>query len=205
MIDAAAQVLAVVTEQIERTVERTLQLGKVSRTAIGESLFGELPDAFVGVQLGSVTRKPDQMKAPDAPAQLGDQAPAVRPSSVPQNEDVATEVTEQVPQEAARLQLLDVLEVELEVQVEALTRGAHADAGDGGDPIAPVVMPQYRCLAHRCPGLGDRGGQEEARLVDKDEVGTQPTGVFFTRGQSSRKKRRIFRSSRSSARFCGFW
>jgi hypothetical protein len=36
-------------------------------------------------------------------------------------------------------------------------------------------------------------------------VGTQPRGVFFSRGHSCRTKRRIALSSRSRARFCGFW
>ena len=107
-------------------------------------------------------------------------------------------------QEVAGLLLSDVLEMELEVEVEALSTRTDADRRDGGHAIVPIEMPDDGSLAHRRPGLGDRRCQEEARFIGKDEVGTQPSGVFFTRGQSFRTKRRITPSSRSKARFWGF-
>jgi hypothetical protein len=51
------------------------------------------------------------------------------------------------------------------------------DAGDGRDAVVPIPMTQDRCLSHRAPGLTDRRDQEEARFVDKDEMGCQPGGV----------------------------
>ncbi len=72
----------------------------------------------------------------------------------------------------------------LEVKVEALTLWTDRDAGDDRDSITAVEMLHDRCLPDRCPGLGDRGGQKEARFIGEDDVGTQPLGVFFTRGQS---------------------
>jgi hypothetical protein len=107
-------------------------------------------------------------------------------------------------QEVAGLLLSDVPEMELEVEIEALSAWADADRRDGGHAIVPPEVPDDRSLAHRRPGPGDRRGQEETRFVGKDEVGTQPSGVFFTRGQSFRTKRRIAPSSRSKARFWGF-
>jgi hypothetical protein len=107
-------------------------------------------------------------------------------------------------QEVAGLLLSDVLEMELEVEVEALSTRTDADRRDGGHAIVPIEMPDDGSLAHRRPGPGDRRCQEEARFIGKDEVGTQPSGVFFTRGQSFRTKRRITPSSRSKARFWGF-
>jgi len=94
--------------------------------------------------------------------------------------------------------------MELEVEVEAPSSGTDRDRRDGGDTIAPVEMLDDRSLANRRPGLRDRRCQEEARFVGKDDMGTQPSGVFFTRGQSFRTKRRITPSWRSKARFCGF-
>ena len=93
----------------------------------------------------------------------------------------------------------------MEIEVETLELGAHRDGGNDRDPIAAIKVPQNRRPSHGGPSLGHRRSQEEARFVGEDEVGTQPRRVFFTRGQSSRRKRRIFTSSRSKARFCGFW
>ncbi len=52
--------------------------------------------------------------------------------------------------------------------------------------IMPVAMVNDGRLAARSPGLSYRWDQEEARLVDEDDVGTQPRSVFFTLGQVRR-------------------
>ncbi len=124
------------------------------------------------------------MKAGKAAGKFRDQASFVRSSSIPEDEYVPTQVTQEVGEKPVDLQLLDVLEVEPEEKVEALTPGTDGDAGDDRDPIAAIEVPENRRPAQRGPALGDGGSQKEARFVGEDEVGTQPLGVFFTRGQS---------------------
>lgn len=68
-----------------------------------------------------------------------------------------------------------------------------------------IAVKQDGGLPHRAPRFTDGGDQEEARLVDKDDVGHQPRGVFFTVGQTSRFQSAMARSSRSMARHSGFW
>lgn len=63
------------------------------------------------------------------------------PASVPEEEHVAAQVAQEVAQEGTHLLLLDVLEVELEVEVEAPVSGTDRDARDGGDAITPVEVP----------------------------------------------------------------
>ena len=123
---------------------------------------------------------------------------------VPDHDDVPAEVAQQVPEEFADLAVPDVRRVALEVQADAPTPGCHGDARDHGDAIVPVAMMNDGRLAARSPGLSHRGDQEEARLVDEDDVGTQPRSVFFTRGQSLRFQRSMASSSRSKARRSGF-
>src|SRR5688572_6103619 len=107
--------------------------------------------------------------------------------------------------ERADLGMPDVLGVEAVVQAETSTAGAHRDAGDHGDPIPPLSMVEERGLSPRRPGLVDARNQEEARLVDEDEVGTQPRDFFLMRDHSSRFQRSIASSLRSRARRSGFW
>ena len=110
-----------------------------------------------------------------------------------------------MPEEFTDLVVLDVLRVTPEVQADAPTLGRNGDARDHGDAIMPVAMMNDGRLTARSPGLPYRGDQEEARLIDKDDVGTQPRSVFFTRGQFLRFHRSIFSSSRSMALRSGFW
>lgn len=129
----------------------------------------------------------------------------MRIATVPQHEDVATDLAQQLSQEVPDLLLSNVLREELKVKIQSLAPGRHRDPRDDGDAIASIEVINGGCLADRSPSRSDRGRQLEARLVDEDEVGAQPPGVFFTLGQSSRMKRRISAWLRSSAFFCGFW
>jgi hypothetical protein len=124
---------------------------------------------------------------------------------VPDDEDVPAKVAQQVPEKFADLVVSDVFRVAPEVQADAPTPGSDGDARNHGDAIMPVAMMNDRRLSARSPGLSYRGNQEEPRLVDEDDVGTQPRSVFFTRGQFVRFQRSMTSSFRSSARRSGFW
>ena len=110
-----------------------------------------------------------------------------------------------VPEEFTDFVVADVLRMAPEVQANVPTPGSNGDARNHGDPIMPVAMMNERRLSARRPGLSHRGNQEEARLVDEDDVGTQPRSVFFTRGQFVRFQRSMTSSFRSRARRSGFW
>jgi len=99
---------------------------------------------------------------------------------------------------------LNVVFIQVAVQRTMEARGAHGDAGDGGDPVVTISIPHEGGLPHRAPRFSDRGDQEEAGFVDKDDMGCQPRGVFFTRGQTVRFHAAIAVSSRSTARLSGF-
>ena len=124
---------------------------------------------------------------------------------VPDHEDVPAKVAQQVPEELADLVVPDVVGVALKVEADAPALRRKGDARDHGDAIMPVAMVNDGRLAARSPGLSYRGDQEEARLVDEDDVGTQPRSVFFTLGHVRRFHRSMASSSRSSARRSGFW
>ena len=95
--------------------------------------------------------------------------------------------------------------VPLVVKAEALTAGADRETGNDRDAIAAVPVAQQRRVAARRPGTQHGGREHETGFVYEDEVGPQPNGVFFTRGQAFRFQRAIAGSSRSRARRSGFW
>ena len=205
MGNAASEVAPVGANGLQGIDHGDHQLREIMRLAIRESLLGQLPHALVRIELRRIGREALQVKPRGAGAQLTDELAAMGIAAVPQDDDVPADLPEQLSQEVAGLQLSDVLRVELKVQVEALAAGRHRDPRDDGEPVAAIDVMHRGRLAHGGPGGGDRRGQLEARFVGEDEVGTQPFGVFFTRGQSSRIKRRMSALLRSSACFCGFW
>ena len=205
MGNAASEVAPVGANGLQRFDHGDHQLREIMRLAIRESLLGQFPDALVGVELWRIGWEALQVQPRGSRAQLPDEPASMGIAAVPQDDDMPADLPEQLSQKVAGLELPDVLRVELKVQVEALAAGRHRDPRDDGDSIASIDVVHDGRLAHGRPGAGDRGGQLEARFVGEDEVGTQPPGVSFARGQSSRMKRRMSALLRSSACFCGFW
>jgi hypothetical protein len=124
---------------------------------------------------------------------------------VPEHNDVAPQVAEQVTQELADLGLLDVLAVKPAVQPQPAARGADGHGGNGRDPVVLVAVADDWRLAARPPGAANRRNQEIPGFVDKSDMGAQPRRVFFMRGQSLFFHASIAASSRCVARISGFW
>ena len=183
----------------------TAHHGDVVGATIGETPFGVGPDGFVGVELRRVGRKEFEMQPREAAADFPNPFSFVNAGVVPDHNDVPAEVAQQVSEEFADLAVPDVRGVALEVQADAPTPGCKGEARDHGDAIMPVAMMNDGRLSARSQCLSHRGDQEEARLVDEDDVRPPARGVCFTLGHSLRIQRAMRSSSRSRARRSGFW
>lgn len=181
------------------------QVGLGIRTAIGQPGLEVLPHAFVGVQFRGVRGKGFQVQPGGAGEQLLHGVAAMNPAIVQQHNEVAGDLPQQLTEKRRDFVALDIVFVQLAVQRAMVPLRAHGDARDGRDAVVGIPMPHDRGLAYRAPGLPDRWDQEEARFVDGDEVGAQPCGVFFTRGQPERFHAAMAASSRWMARRSGFW
>jgi len=170
------------------------------RAPVGEGLFRQLPDAFVGVELGCVAREVVQVKARKATAQGADRFPFVDRSAIPDQQDRTSQMTEEVTQELAHLGMLDVLQMETEVESKVTARTDR----DPGDPVPPLPMANHRRASTWRPGLVDTWSHEETRLVGEDDVGTQPRGFFLMPDHCLFFQFWMCSSLRSTARRSGF-
>jgi hypothetical protein len=164
-----------------------------------------VPHAFVGVQFGGVRREGLQVQPGRAAEEFLHGFAVMNPAIVQQHDEVAGDLTQQLPEEGRDFAALDIVLIEVTVQRAMAALRADGDTRDGRDAVVRIPVPHDRRLAHWAPRLPDRGDQEEARFVGEDEMGAQPRGVFFTRGQPSRFQRAMAASSRSTARRSGFW
>ncbi len=203
-MDASSKAALGPLDVSKRAAKLTTHHGEIVGPTVGQTPFGVSPDGFVGVELRGVRRKVFEMQSWKSAADFPNRFSFVNAGVVPDDEDVPAKVAQQVPEEFADLVVSDVLRVTKEVQADAPTPGSNRKARDHGDAIMPVAMMNDGGLTAASPGLSHRGDQEEARLVDEDDVGTQPRSVFFTRSQSLRFQRSIVSSSRSRARRSGF-
>ena len=190
---------------LERVLEVDIQFLDVLGTAVGKGGLGEVPHAFVGVELGRVGWQRDQVEPSERTTQLTHGDSAVDGSVVPDDDHMTPEVAQQVTKELTHREPVDVGAVEAVVQAHAVAPGADGESRDDGDAVAAIAMTHDRGATPRCPGPEQHGDQLEAALVGEDDVGPQPRGVFFTSGHTSRFHRPIASSSRSMARRSGFW
>src|SRR5208337_4860039 len=164
-----------------------------------------VPHAFIRVQFRGVRRKGLQVQTGGVGKKFPHRITTMDLTVVKQNDEMAMDLMQQVAEERRHFFALNIVLVELAVQRTMEAFRADGNTGDGRDAIVTVPMTHDRRLSHRTPGLTDRGNQEESRFVDKDEMGCQPCGVFFTRGQTDRFHVVVAASSRSTARRSGFW
>jgi len=173
--------------------------------AVGQPGLEMIPHAFVGVQFRGVGRERLQVQPRGAAEEFLHGLAPMNPPIVQQHHKVARNLAQQLPEKGRYFAALDIVLIEVTVQRAMAALRADGDPRDGRDAVVRIPVPHDRRLAHRTPGLPDRGDQEEARFVGEDEMGAQPRGVFFTRGQLSRFQRAMATSSRSTARRSGVW
>ncbi|MEX1257178.1 MAG: hypothetical protein WEG36_06135 [Gemmatimonadota bacterium] len=103
-------------ELLQCVVQMSVELVDAVGPAVGEGRLGKAPDAFVGIELGGVGRQRDQVQATVASAQLSHGGSSMDGGVVPDDDDVAAQVTEQVTQEIAHAVAVDVVAMEAVVE-----------------------------------------------------------------------------------------
>lgn len=177
---------------------------EVGRSAVGEAVLAVTPDPFGGIEFRGVGGKGFEVETRVAPAESADGLASMLSGLIPDHDHVAAQVTEELPQEEGDIDLSHVFDLDPKEETEATAEGAQRDARDHGELIPAVEVVQDRGLPPRGPRALDRRDEQKARFVNENQVGPQPRGVFFTRGQRYRFQRSTASSSRSTARRSGF-
>lgn len=204
MGDARPQQAGRVAEPGEGGPDRRAQVGHGVRAAVRQLGFGVPPYPLVRIQLRRIAGEGLQPQARNASQERANHRPAMNRAVVPEDDDRAPQMTQERAEERADVGRPDIGGLELEVEATALALRAEREGRDDGHAVVALPVTEQWRLAPRGPGPPDRGDQEEPGLVDEDEVGAQPRGVFFTRAQSRCFHRAIAASSRWSARRSGF-
>ena len=103
MGDATSKVLPVCANRRQRIEDGVHQSRQIAALTVGEFLLGQLPDSLVRIELRRVGWEALQMEALGASTELPNEQATMGIGAVPENEDVAVEVSEQLSQEVARL------------------------------------------------------------------------------------------------------
>ena len=130
MVDAPPKAALGPLDVSKRAAKATTQGDHVVRAAVGETSFGIGPYGFVGIELWGVWRKKFEMQSRVPATDFPNPFSFVNARVVPDDEDVAAKVAQQVPEKFAHLVVADVFRMAPEVQADAPTPGSDGDAGN---------------------------------------------------------------------------
>jgi hypothetical protein len=205
LLDASAEEIWGGSQSADFVGQYVHQLGFRIRPAVGQMVLEMVPDSFVGVQFRSVRGERHEVKTARASEEFLHRIAAMDGAVVQQHDQMPTDLTQEMAQEDDHLCALNVVLVEQAVQRAMEAPRADGDPGDRGDSVVAIPMMHDGGLSDRTPRFAHGRDQEEPRFVDKQDVGRQPCGVFFTTGQTDRFQSAIAASLRSTARRSGFW
>jgi len=138
------------------------------------------PDEFVGIELRCVAREAVRLH-PGMAAEKGLNIPTpMNFPAVPQQDDRAAKMTEQLAKKRDDLGARDVAHAEIEVQPEAPAPRRHGERRDSRNSVSAIAMPKVRSLPDGRPGLAHVGNKQEAALIDERQMSAATRSVFLT-------------------------
>lgn len=164
------------------------------------------PELLDGIQLRGIGR---QRLDPEPVAVTGQgllrDVATVSGQSVPEQDHRAASVPSERLEKAHNLGAAHAALVQSQKPAQPPTVGAGQHGADPRQLLPVERFHHARSLASRRPSGTDGGTLRERALVQKDQPGVQPCGVFFTCGQRPRTQRQMATSLRSRARRSGRW
>ena len=182
--------------------ELAAQVGEVLAADVAQlDVLQVGPDALIRVQVGGVAG--ELLQADPSGASLGqevlDRLAAMDRSAVPDDQELAGDVAQEVLEEAHDIRAL--VGVVLHQHEQAPRR---RDAADDRQVVAAQREAEDGCLATRRIRSDGPGEQIEAGLVDPDDGPSLPVGPLFRAGQRSVRQASTAASFRWLARSIGF-
>lgn len=177
------------------------QLPAVLDEEIGDLVFLEVsPEVFDRIEFRGVG---GQAFEPEASAAAGegllDRFAAVDRGAIPDDQQLARDMTEQRLEELGGLGAADTAFVDAEVEPE------ERQPGDDRQLVPAERLVQQRGLPTRRPSPDPMRSGAQPAFVDEDDGPTFPPGFFLMRGHATRFQWAICSSLRSMARRLGRW
>jgi hypothetical protein len=113
-----------------------------------------------------------------AATDLGDGGAVMDRPLVPDQDDMAAEMAQQIPQEDGDLDMGEIVGMHVEREAQVLPARADGEGGDRRHLIAPIPVVNQRGLAARGPRAPYGRNQLEARFIGKYEVCVQSADFF---------------------------
>ena len=152
-MDARPQELLGVSEPLDSRLKELPEMAQVFGDAVGDCPLEFCPNKLVRVKFRGIARESINMEATVSIQEALNAAGPMDASSIPQQDHLALEVPQELLEELPHLFSVDVLvDMESQVQSQALSLRGDADCRDGRDLGPTTRHRQPGCLPARSPG-----------------------------------------------------
>jgi len=148
------------------------------RGAVSQSAFRLSPDEFSRIEFRSISREPFHVQTREAIAEITNRFSLMNEGSVPQEEDMAAEMSQKVPQEKSHVQSFEIFLLQAKVKRQAPPLRRKAESRNGRNPISSVEMMQDGGLSAGRPGPANIGDKQKTAFIEKGQMGSK-CGSFF--------------------------
>jgi hypothetical protein len=148
------------------------------RGTVGQSAFRLSPDEFRRIEFRSISRKPFHVETREAITEITNRFSPMNEGFVPQEEDLATEVSQKVPQEKSHVQSFEIILLQAKVKRQVPPPRRNAENRDGRNLLSAVEMMQDWGLPPGRPGPANIGDKQKTAFIEKGQMGSK-CGSFF--------------------------
>jgi len=158
------------------------------------------PHILDRIEFGRVSRQPfDHQPTLGGGDMVFDQHTPVDRCAIPDDQHFPGNMALEMAQKLDDLEAFDAAGMNLKIEPP------ERQAPDDGKTFPVKGLMQHRGFSAGSPSAGARGAGAQPAFVNKDDGSPLLPGLFFNAGHSVRCQRRIFFSSRSTARRSGRW
>lgn len=147
--------------------------------AVGQISFSMSPRLFHRIQFRRIAWESIGMEASLSPQKLLDDLTPMDFAAIPNDEHMASQMTQQLAQERNDLKACNI--VGMESRIKPKPRTPWRDGQDANDRylVTPIAVSQNRRLTHGSPCPTDVGNQQKPALVKKSQMGPKSFGFFL--------------------------
>ena len=156
-----------------------VQLFHVVRAVIGQRVALEIrPAVFVRVEFRSVAGQVFQVKPAASPQPQSQHSTTMSCQPVPDHDDGAVEVCQQIAQKVDDLFLPDgPVQVEAQIPPQSAALWRNREPADCRDPaVVSCALSHDRGLSAKSPRPAHQRGQQEARFIDENQMRLAASG-----------------------------
>ena len=179
-LDARPQEFLGMLESFNFPIKKMLKMFDIFRHTVSHGAFEAIPDEFIRIDLGSISREVIRENAIVESKKLFNRSRLVDSTGIPEKNESSFEMPEKVLKEGQNLRISDILRpVKTDIKTDSSFLGRNADSGDSRDLCPPSVNFKNRGLAARRPSFSNRWDKTKPAFVEKNQGNPERFRLFL--------------------------